>query len=176
MWLWREGGILVHFLINSSSFKQKHVRILMCRPCRLVDFKVVPWRWLGMAVSIWLWGIDTWPLRSSCSCCRDMILSSHGRSTWCGCLEDVESFKDIIPEWTTCHSLWTWSTIHCTHLHTTYTLQGRNYTTWVETAILYIAKRRVMCSKPLHRDPKDTPKFNFRLRGKGCPTNQSEGR
>lgn len=129
----------------------------MRRPCRLVDVKIVPWRWLGMAFSIWLWGIDTWPLRSYCSCCRDMILSSHGRSTWCGCLEDVEILKISYPNGP-----------HATRYDT---LQGRNYTTWVETAILYIAKRRVMCSKPLHRDPKDTPKFNFRLRGKGCPTN-----
>ena len=29
------------FFVNSSSFKQKHVRILMRRPCRLVDFKLI---------------------------------------------------------------------------------------------------------------------------------------
>lgn len=115
MWVWREGGILVHFLSILPVSNKKHVRILMRRPCRLVDFKIVPWRWLGMAFSIWLWGIDTWPLRSYCSCCRDMILSLHGRSTWCGCLEDVENFEDIIPEWTACHSLRTWSTnVHYT--------------------------------------------------------------
>ena len=39
MWVWREGGILVHFFINPSSFKQKHVRILMRQALQIGRFQ-----------------------------------------------------------------------------------------------------------------------------------------